>query len=186
MLCNWWDSLRTCTYVRSYAADGMGMVTFLARAHMWDAMQLMRFLALTCEMRRNWWGGDGNIHCTCAHVRCYIAGGVGWILFEEKIQWCDKTSELSFQTGVSRAAVSHDSNCKISPSTKLISYLVFEFGKNPYLHSVLTCFGLVVHRGLGTAWPDSFCDWASLIRMFKPSRNFPSQKKNIYHFQQIN
>ena len=38
---------------------GVGMVTFLALAHMVGATQVMG------------WGGDGNVHCTCTHGRCY-------------------------------------------------------------------------------------------------------------------
>ena len=44
MLCNWWG--------------GVGMMTFLACAHRWDATQLMR--------------------CSCTHVECYATDGVGW------------------------------------------------------------------------------------------------------------
>ena len=36
----------------------------------------------TCEMLRNWWGGGGwggddDVSCTCIHVRCYATDGVG-------------------------------------------------------------------------------------------------------------
>ena len=54
----------TCTHVRCYATDGVGM---------------MRSLHLhTCEMLRNSWGGDDDeVHCTCTHVRCYATDGAG-------------------------------------------------------------------------------------------------------------
>ena len=53
----------TCTHVRCYATDGVGM---------------MRSLHLhTCEMLRNSWGGDDDeVHCTCTHVRCYATAGM--------------------------------------------------------------------------------------------------------------
>ena len=48
----------------AYRWGGVGMVTFLALAHMLDATQLVG------------WGGDGNVPCACTHVRCYAM--VGW------------------------------------------------------------------------------------------------------------
>ena len=52
---------------------GVGMMTFLARAHMGDATQLAG----------RGWGGDDDIPCTCANVRCYVTdgGGVGMMTF---------------------------------------------------------------------------------------------------------
>ena len=35
------------------------MITFFELAHMVGATQVMG------------WGGDGNVHCTCTHGRCY-------------------------------------------------------------------------------------------------------------------
>ena len=55
MLRNWWA--------------GVGMVTFFALAHLWDAT------LRTCEMgvRR----GDSDVLCTCTHVRCSATDGLG-------------------------------------------------------------------------------------------------------------
>ena len=52
------------THVRCYVTGGVGMVTFLALAHMLDSTQLVG------------WGGDGNVPCTCTHVRCYATNVV--------------------------------------------------------------------------------------------------------------
>ena len=45
---------------------GVGMMTFLALAHMVDATQVMG------------WGGHDDVPCTCTHGRCYASHGVGW------------------------------------------------------------------------------------------------------------
>ena len=70
---------------------GVGMVTFLALAHMVGATQVMGWGGVGVG-----WGGDGNVPCTCTHGRCYATscslnlhtwsvlrkswdwGGVGW------------------------------------------------------------------------------------------------------------
>ena len=75
----------TCTHGRCYASHGIGVglgwggvgvVTFLALAHMVGATQVMGWVGVG-------WGGDGNVPCTCTHGRCYAShgmgrGGVGW------------------------------------------------------------------------------------------------------------
>ena len=45
---------------------GVGMVTFLALAHMVGATQVMGWGGVGVG-----WGGDGNVPCTCTHGRCY-------------------------------------------------------------------------------------------------------------------
>ena len=88
MLRNWWGGdvnvPCTCTHVRCYAIDGVGwggvgMLTFLALAHMLDATQLM--------------GWDGNVPCTCTHVGCYAidGGGVGMLTFLAPAHMFDAT-----------------------------------------------------------------------------------------------
>ena len=54
----------------SGVGGGVGMITFLALAHMLDATQLVR---------GGWVGVDDNIPCTCTHVGCY-ATGQGWVV----------------------------------------------------------------------------------------------------------
>ena len=84
MLRNWWgggggddDVPCTCTHVSCYATDGVGgggvgMMMFLALAHMCHATQLMGWVGggwgwwcslhlHTCVMLRNWWGGWGGV-----------------------------------------------------------------------------------------------------------------------------
>ena len=93
--------LWTCTHGRCYASHGMGwggvgMITFFELAHMVGATQVMgcslnlhtwsvlrnsMFLALAhmvgATQVMGWggvgvgWGGDGNVHWTCTHGRCY-------------------------------------------------------------------------------------------------------------------
>ena len=80
---------------------GVGMLTFLAHVHMWDATERMSFLAHAhmfdaTEQWVGWggvgWGGDVNVPCTCTHVGCYgedvvpctcthvwCYGAVGWV-----------------------------------------------------------------------------------------------------------
>ena len=65
-----WGGVGMMTYIALAhmwdATQLMGMMTYLALAHMWDATQLMgwgwwRILHLhTCEMLRYWWGGDDD------------------------------------------------------------------------------------------------------------------------------
>ena len=72
---------------------GVGMMTFLALAHMVDATQVMGWVGdddvpCACTHGRcyashgsGWaggWGGDDDVPCTCTHGRCYASHGVGW------------------------------------------------------------------------------------------------------------
>ena len=73
----WWRSwhLHTCDMLRNWSGNGLGwvglgMMTFLALAHMWHATQLMGGGV--------GWGGD-DVLGTCTHVTCYATDRVmGW------------------------------------------------------------------------------------------------------------
>ena len=81
MLRRWCRSLHmhTCLMLRSTGVGwgGVGMLTFLAHAHMFDATEMMTFLAHAhmFDATEHWggvgWGGDVNVPCTCTHVWCY-------------------------------------------------------------------------------------------------------------------
>ena len=54
---------------------GVGMVTFLALAHMVGATQVMGWGGVGVG-----WGGDDNVPCTCTHGRCYASHGIGGMI----------------------------------------------------------------------------------------------------------
>ena len=63
------------TQVMGWGWGGVGMITFLALAHMVGATQ--HHVPCTCTHGRCYasngmgWGGDDNVPCTCTHGRCY-------------------------------------------------------------------------------------------------------------------
>ena len=88
-----------CTHCRCYASPGVGvgMLTFLALAHMVDATQVMvlRWGCLRSLHLHSWlvldksmcWARDVNVPCACTHGWYYASHGVGLGMLTMDFSW---------------------------------------------------------------------------------------------------